>query len=194
MSKETLDFLANMEAEYKILRPIFSNRERYCLGTHGFELNYAASYWTPPLPPHLAYDLERRQIEAQLQLPAITDHDDIRAPLFLRSVPRAQQIPVSVECTVPYSDSVFHLGVHNSPADTANEWRRTFKNSMPLLPQRVLKLFSLGLTRCRRLLSSSITLSGIFIRLRASPFLHPLAAVPTVSTFGHAPTLSLRSR
>ena len=54
MSKETLNFLANLGTEYGLLRPIFANRERYCRDTHSFELNYKASYWTPPLPPHLA--------------------------------------------------------------------------------------------------------------------------------------------
>jgi hypothetical protein len=45
LSKETLDFLANLGTEFR-LRPIFSNRERYCRDVHGFELNYGASYWT----------------------------------------------------------------------------------------------------------------------------------------------------
>jgi hypothetical protein len=129
MSKESLDFLAHMGTEYRLLRPIFANRERYCRDVHGYQLNYQASYWTPPLPPHLAFDLERRQIEDRLQLPAlvsITDHDDIRAPLLLRSVPRACEIPISVEWTVPYRDSLFHLGIHNLPDMTATAWMRTF--------------------------------------------------------------------
>lgn len=128
LSKETLDFLADMGSEYQVLRPIFANRERYCRDL-GFELNYKASYWTPPLPPHLAFDLERRQIEDALQLPAlvsITDHDDIEAPLLLRSAPSSAQVPISVEWTAPYHDSVFHLGIHNLPSATASEWMRTF--------------------------------------------------------------------
>jgi hypothetical protein len=151
MSKETLAFLAHMGTEYKILRPIFANRERYCRDSHGYELDYAASYWTPPLPPHLAYDLERSQIEDQLQLPAlvsITDHDDIRAPLLLRSVPRARRIPISVEWTVPYHDSVFHLGIHNLPGSTANEWMQIFAEftaapSVPCLKEILSQLHAL---------------------------------------------------
>src|ERR1035438_825510 len=79
MSKETLSHVADMGTKYKLLRPIFANRERYCREVHGYELNYRASYWTPPLSPLMAFDLERRQIEDQLQLTAlvsITDHDD----------------------------------------------------------------------------------------------------------------------
>src|ERR1035441_1887937 len=71
MSKEPLAYLADMGTRFKLLRPIFANRERYCRDVHGFELNYAASYWTPPLPPQFAFDLERRQIEDHLQLPEI---------------------------------------------------------------------------------------------------------------------------
>jgi hypothetical protein len=129
MSKETLSYLADMGTKYRLLRPIFSNRERYCREIHGFELNYRASYWTPPLPPQLAFDLERRQIEDHLQLPAlvsITDHDDIQAALLLRSNPQVGQLPISVEWTVPYLDSVFHLGIHNLPGTTAEAWMRTF--------------------------------------------------------------------
>lgn len=129
MSRETLDFLANLGTEYKILRPIFANRERYCREVHGFELNYSASYWTPPLAPRLAFEVESRQIEEHLQLPAlvsITDHDDIQAPLQLRSVHSSRQVPISTEWTVPYRDSVFHLGIHNLPSATSAEWMRVF--------------------------------------------------------------------
>jgi hypothetical protein len=129
MSKETLDFLADMGTEYKLLRPIFANRERYCRNVHGVELNYAASYWTPPLPPRMAFDLERRQIEDHLQLPAlvsITDHDDIQAPLLLRSVPQCRHIPIAVEWTVPFMNTVFHLGIHNLPSTFAAAWMRIF--------------------------------------------------------------------
>jgi hypothetical protein len=139
MSKETLDFLADMGAEFKALRPIFANRERYCREVHGVDLNYAASYWTPPLPPRMAFDLERRQI-GHLQLPAlvsITDHDDIEAPLLLRSSPCARHTPISVEWTVPYMDTVFHLGIHNLPCTTGAAWMRTFAEftAAPSAPQ-----------------------------------------------------------
>ncbi|MHB1020914.1 MAG: hypothetical protein ACYC46_08795 [Acidobacteriaceae bacterium] len=127
-SKETLDFLAKMGVEFKILRPIFASRERRCRENHGIELNYAASYWTPPLTPRLAFDLERRQIEDRLQVSAlvsITDHDDINAPLLLRSVPSARHIPVSVEWTAPFADTAFHLGIHNLPSAVGTYWMET---------------------------------------------------------------------
>jgi hypothetical protein len=69
--------------------------------------------------------LERKQIEDQLQLPglvSITDHDDINAPLLLRSVPSSRHIPVSVEWTVPFGVSAFHIGIHNLPSATGVAW------------------------------------------------------------------------
>ena len=88
MSQESLAYVAQMGTKYGLLRPIFENRQRYCRESHGIELNYAASYWTPPLTPRMAFDLEREQIEERLQLPgmvSLTDHDDVRAPLALRA-------------------------------------------------------------------------------------------------------------
>jgi hypothetical protein len=117
-----------MGTEFKVLRPIFANRERYCQEVHGVDLNYAASYWTPPLAPRMAFDLERRQIEDHLRLPAlvsITDHDDIEAPLLLRSTSCGRNTPISVEWTVPYRNTSFHLGIHNLPGTTGPAWMRT---------------------------------------------------------------------
>ncbi len=130
MSKETLDFLAKLGNEFGILRPIFTSRERFCREKRGIELDYARSYWTPPLTPRLAFDLERNQIEEGLQLAglvSITDHDDIRAPQLLSSVPSARNIPVSVEWTTPYMESIFHLGIHNLPSATGSEWMSRFE-------------------------------------------------------------------
>jgi hypothetical protein len=129
MSKETLKHAAELGTKYKVLRPIFANRERYCREVHGFELNFLDSYWTPPLSPRMAFEVERRQIEDQLELPAlvsITDHDDIRAPLELRSASATRDVPVSVEWSAPYRDSMFHLGIHNLPGIHAEAWMRVF--------------------------------------------------------------------
>jgi hypothetical protein len=54
---------------------------------------------------------------------SITDHDNIRAPMLLRTVPSARQIPVSVEWSAPYGGvQSFHLGVHNLPSVRAQAW------------------------------------------------------------------------
>jgi hypothetical protein len=56
---------------------------------------------------------------------SITDHDNIKAPMLLRTVPSARQIPVSVEWSAPYGVQSFHLGVHNLPSARATEWMET---------------------------------------------------------------------
>jgi len=56
---------------------------------------------------------------------SITDHDSIKAPMLLRTVPSARRIPVSVEWTAPYGVQSFHLGIHNLPSATATEWMAT---------------------------------------------------------------------
>ncbi len=138
-SKETLDFIAELSTDWGVLQPLMRWllqplmrwAERRCRRTTGIRPDYARSYWTPPLTPRLAFDLERIQIEEKLQMPAmvsLTDHDDIQAPMLLRSLASARQIPVSLEWTVPYgsyaAQSAFHLGIHNLPSATGAEWMR----------------------------------------------------------------------
>jgi hypothetical protein len=83
------------------------------------------------MTPKLAFDLESRQIE-QLDLASmvsISDHDNIKAPMLLRTVPSARQIPVSVEWSAPYGGKQdFHLGVHNLPSARAAEWMATLED------------------------------------------------------------------
>jgi hypothetical protein len=126
-STETLDFLANLGNQFSLLRPLLSRMERRSEDLYGVRINYAAAYWTPPMTPRLAFDLERGQIE-KLDLGAmvsITDHDTISAPMLLRTVPSARQIPVSVEWSAPYAEQSFHLGIHNLPSARAKQWMET---------------------------------------------------------------------
>ncbi|HEY0796800.1 MAG TPA: hypothetical protein VGD64_13590 [Acidisarcina sp.] len=128
-SKETLDFLANLGNEYRVLGRLIANGTRRCQRKYDLAVNFATSYWTPPLTPRLAFDLESRQIEQLDVMPlvSITDHDNIKAPMLLRTVTSARHIPVSVEWTAPFGgDQAFHLGIHNLPSDKGAEWMRTF--------------------------------------------------------------------
>jgi hypothetical protein len=130
-SKETLDFLANLGNQYPLIRPILDRYERRSRDRHSIPVNYAASYWTPPLTPRLAFDLECSQIADKLglrPLVSITDHDTIAAPMLLRTVASARHIPVSVEWSAPFGgDQSFHLGIHNLPSDTGAAWMKTFE-------------------------------------------------------------------
>ena len=124
-SQETLDFLANLGNQYPLIRPLIARLERRSESMHGVRINYASSYWTPPMTPKLAYDLEKRQIENLdiAGMVSISDHDNIKAPMLLRTVPSARSIPVSVEWSAPYGgEQSFHLGIHNLPSARAAEW------------------------------------------------------------------------
>jgi len=128
-SRETLDFLANFGNQYPVMRPLLARLERRSQEMHGVRVNYAASYWTPPMTPKLAFDLESRQIEklGLASMVSLTDHDTINAPMLLRTVPSARQIPVSVEWSAPYGTQSFHLGIHNLPSAHAQQWMATLK-------------------------------------------------------------------
>jgi hypothetical protein len=128
-SKETLDFISELSKDWSVLQPVMRWAERRCKRLTGINPDYAKSYWTPPLTPSLAFDLERRQIEDKLQLPglvSITDHDDIQAPMLLRTVAASRHIPVSVEWTVPFGTTAFHLGIHNLPSAAGTLWMERF--------------------------------------------------------------------
>jgi hypothetical protein len=77
--------------------------------------------WTPPLAPDEAYRLEARQITGMGLQPivSLSDHDDIEAGLSMRRSPIAPAAPVSIEWTVPFGPTFFHLGIHNLPAANA---------------------------------------------------------------------------
>ena len=129
-SKETLSFIANMGSQHPVFRPILARMERRVELDRGVRVNYAAAYWTPPLTPKLAFDLESRQVEklGLASLVSITDHDNINAPMLLRTVPSARHIPVSVEWSAPYGGvQDLHLGIHNLPSARAQEWMATME-------------------------------------------------------------------
>ena len=174
-SRETLDFIAELSTEYAVLQPLIRWGERRCFRASGIRPDYARSFWTPPLTPRLAFDLERGQIENGLQLAglvSLTDHDCISAPQQLRALPAARNIPMSVEWTVPYGNpsttaggrpTAFHLGIHNLPAAAAPEWmERLHQFTTQPLEQRPVR-------QLRKLLSGLDELPGVLI-----VFNHPL--------------------
>jgi hypothetical protein len=85
-------------------------------------------YWTPPLSPREAYQLESQQIRKMGLAPLIslTDHNNIEAGMHLRMLTETARTPISVEWTAPYRDTEFHLGIHNLPASRANGWMQEF--------------------------------------------------------------------
>jgi len=85
-------------------------------------------YWTPPLSPREADELERAQIEklGLAPLVSLSDHDNVEAGKQLRMLAERSSAPVSVEWTVPYEGREFHVGVHNLPASRADRWMSEF--------------------------------------------------------------------
>ncbi|HEV3220802.1 MAG TPA: hypothetical protein VGZ48_13615 [Candidatus Acidoferrales bacterium] len=85
-------------------------------------VDFDRAYWTPPITPRQAVELEGKQIEDALGLASIislTDHDNIEASTLLRLIPQASPIPFSLEWSVPFQGTIFHLGIHNLPESDA---------------------------------------------------------------------------
>lgn len=121
-SKEGLYFIVEYASRHALLRHALAAQERRATREASITVDFWKGYWTPPLPPLAAFELENNQIERELGLAgmvSITDHDSIEAPMLLRVVPQARRVPVSVEWTVPFQDATFHLGVHNLPSGSA---------------------------------------------------------------------------
>jgi hypothetical protein len=117
-SKESLQLIPQLARKGPMLHEAL---EKQCRKSR-IPVDFSRAYWTPPLTPKLAYETEKVQIENALGLKALvslTDHDNIEAPLWLRSVPETAHTPISFEWSVPFAGTVFHLGIHNLPADRA---------------------------------------------------------------------------
>jgi len=86
--------------------------------------DFKQSFWTPPLSPASALDLEQAQIASLGLRPlvSLTDHDNIEAGMSLQVTADRRAVPVSVEWTAPYERSILHLGIHNLPGARAREW------------------------------------------------------------------------
>ena len=146
-SRETLDFLAELGKRIGWVQALVDKIESRARTNHSFHVDYAQAYWTPPLTPKLAFDLESSQIEklGLHALVSLSDHDNIYAPMLLRTVASARHIPVSVEWSVPYGgDQSFHLGIHNLPSDAGHSWMQTFAEftASPVSNARLTELLS----------------------------------------------------
>ncbi len=126
-SRECLWFLPRYLSLVPGLAQLVTYYER---GRH--RVDFARAWWTPPLTPASALSLEREQIAALGLHPlvSLTDHDDIEAGLALGVTTDSAEAPLSVEWTVPYHQSIFHLGVHNIPRSAASGWMSTMAEYM----------------------------------------------------------------
>ncbi len=120
-SRESLDFIYHAATRFPILSAALRQGECAHKKRHGTPLDLTRGWWTPPLGPHDGWLLEKSQIEALNQdaIVSITDHDNIEAPVSLQVLDECRGTPISVEWTVPFGPTFFHLGVHNLPAGRA---------------------------------------------------------------------------
>jgi hypothetical protein len=117
-SKESLGFILKFTEGRPVLQWALARKCKRA----AFPVDLVHAYWTPPVSPASAFEIETRQIENDLglmSLVSITDHDSIKAPLALRAMPESRPIPFSLEWSVPYEGAVFHLGIHNLPENRA---------------------------------------------------------------------------
>jgi hypothetical protein len=117
-SKESLYFIPQLAQKCPLLHAAL---EKQCAKA-AIPVDFGQAYWTPPLNPQQAYELEKKQIEDVLGLTgmvSLTDHDSIEAPSLLRTAPQTASIPLALEWSVPFGTTIFHLGVHNLPATRA---------------------------------------------------------------------------
>jgi|HubBroStandDraft_2_1064218.scaffolds.fasta_scaffold25212_2 hypothetical protein len=117
-SKESLRFIPELARKGPML---YEALEKQCKKAR-FGVDFSRAYWTPPLSPKLAYETEKNQIENTVGLKSmvsLTDHDNIEAPLMLRAERETRKTPISLEWSVPFSGTIFHLGVHNLPSGQA---------------------------------------------------------------------------
>ena len=117
-SKEGLQFIPEFAQKWPLLQWALDRQCRSSL----IPVDFDRAYWTPPVTPRQAFDLEAKQIEDSVGLASIvslTDHDNIEAPSLLRLIPQARPVPLSLEWSVPFGGTIFHLGIHNLPEGNA---------------------------------------------------------------------------
>jgi hypothetical protein len=121
-SRESMDFIGRATENIPWLSgAIRKQREKY-RELKGREVDLKRAWWTPPLSALQAWRLETSQIESALGLNALvslTDHDNIEAGLHLSVLDETRDCPVSVEWTVPYRRTFFHIGIHDLPSQEA---------------------------------------------------------------------------
>jgi hypothetical protein len=129
ISEETLHFIHVLGLALPGVKALTRRYERICREKYGIQLDFNRANWRPPLQPKMAYEVEAGQIQklGLYPLVSITDHDTIEAALLLRTVPSSRHIPMSVEWSAPFGQTVFHLGIHNLPSADGAEWMRRFE-------------------------------------------------------------------
>jgi hypothetical protein len=122
-SREMLDFIPHYAAQIPIVKKFWERERKSYFERNGREIDFSVGYWTPPLAAGEIFNLERGQIN-RIGLEAIvslTDHDEIAAnKIVRREIGNDENVPISLEWTVPFEGGFFHVGVHNLPEQRAD--------------------------------------------------------------------------
>lgn len=112
-SRESMAFVPRYTARIPLVSHAIGAQQRRYRERTGRALDFSRAFWRPPLTPCEALDLETRQIEnlGLAAMVSLSDHDDVQAGTLLAVIdPR---VPISIEWTVPFGASFFHVGIHN---------------------------------------------------------------------------------
>jgi hypothetical protein len=113
-SRETLEFIPRIAKSLPLIAGCYERGLQQYQRENGRALDFGEWYYRPPVTPAELVDSERAQLEERLALPgwvSLTDHDTVEGPLALRASGRSD-VPISFEWSVPFEQSLFHLGVH----------------------------------------------------------------------------------
>jgi hypothetical protein len=119
-SREGLGFVPRVLRRAPLAHAALQRIEEWHRREHGKPIPFERAFWRLPLNPQAAHDLEAAQIRNLLglcPLVSLTDHDSLAACAELHTL--GIQVPYSLEWTVPYHGTVFHIGVHNLPPERA---------------------------------------------------------------------------
>ena len=123
-SKELLTFMPAWASRTPLVGVFVSHAIARYTRAFGHPPDFSLAFWTPPMSPRAVFESEKAQITSRLQLSplvSITDHDTIEAGVALAGLGLGEETPLSVEWSVPYRGTVFHLGIHNLPPEFAAE-------------------------------------------------------------------------
>jgi hypothetical protein len=120
-SRESFDFIRRAGLRTPVVSSLIRAAEIRYQRRHGKCLELGRAWWTPPLGPGevLRGELDQLRRLGLEGLVAITDHDDMQAPLDLRRVHPAA--PLSLEWSVPFGAALLHLGIYNLPPAQAGD-------------------------------------------------------------------------
>ena len=128
-SEESLQFVYALGLALPGGKALTQYYERRWREDFGIVLDFERAHWRPPLQPRMAYDVEARQVQrlGLCPLVSITDHDTIEGTVLLRTLPSSRHIPMSVEWSAPFGQTILHLGIHNLPSAQGAEWMKRFQ-------------------------------------------------------------------